>query len=113
MLDAYLERIVVPLASLLRQQAIQQRHDDRQQGMPAVLGTCRLLNVLVIVRGHKTVVRFFPHEAVVLERVVDILGAVRSRQPSDSKEGLALWEAQAMLLLGCPSSSSSPSTSRQ
>ncbi|GLI66673.1 hypothetical protein VaNZ11_010603, partial [Volvox africanus] len=95
LLDAYLESIVVPLASLLRRQAIHQQ----AQGLQRVLGTCRLLNVLVVVRGYKTVVRFFPHEAADLERVVDILGTVRALKPRDNEEGIALWEAQTILLL--------------
>ncbi|GLC39358.1 hypothetical protein PLESTM_000887300 [Pleodorina starrii] len=99
LLDAYLESIVVPLASLLRRQAVQQQDQDQAQGLLRVLGTCRLLNVLVVVRGYKTVVRFFPHEAADLERVVDILDAVRTQRPKDNEEGIALWEAQTMLLL--------------
>ncbi|KAG2446099.1 hypothetical protein HXX76_000699 [Chlamydomonas incerta] len=95
LLDAYLEGIVVPLAGLLRKQAVLQQ----EQGLQRVLNTCRLLNVLVVVRGYKTVVRFFPHEAADLERVVDILEVVKAQQPKDSEEGIALWEAQTMLLL--------------
>ncbi|EFJ45543.1 hypothetical protein VOLCADRAFT_94333 [Volvox carteri f. nagariensis] len=95
LLDAYLESIVVPLATLLRRQALQQQ----DQSLHRVLGTCRLLNVLVVVRGYKTVVRFFPHEAADLERVVDILCAVRAQQPRDAEGGIALWEAQTILLL--------------
>lgn len=33
---------------------------------------CRLLHVLITVRGYKTVVRFFPHEAADLERVLQV-----------------------------------------
>ncbi|PNH09641.1 Tubulin-specific chaperone D [Tetrabaena socialis] len=95
LLDAYLESIVVPLANLLRKQAVLQQ----ESGLHRALGTCRLLNVLVVVRGYKTVVRFFPHEAADLERVVDILESVKAQQPKDSEEGLAMWEAQTMLLL--------------
>lgn len=69
--------------------------------MQRILSTCRLLNVLVVVRGYKTVVRFFPHEAADLERVVDILEAVKALQPGSlgAEDGVAVWEAQAMLLL--------------
>ena len=38
----------------------------------SVCGVCRLLHVLVTVRGHKTVVRFFPHEAADLERALQV-----------------------------------------
>ncbi|GFR52318.1 hypothetical protein Agub_g14856, partial [Astrephomene gubernaculifera] len=95
LLDAYLEGIVVPLASLLRKQAVLQQ----EQGVQRVLSTCRLLNVLVVVRGYKTVVRFFPHEAADLERVLDILETVKAQRPKDNEEGIAMWEAQTMLLL--------------
>ncbi|KXZ49841.1 hypothetical protein GPECTOR_19g292 [Gonium pectorale] len=95
LLDAYLEGVVVPLASLLRKQAVV----EQQRGLQRVLSTCRLLNVLVVVRGYKTVVRFFPHEAADLERVLDILELVKGQQPKDSEEGIAIWEAQTMLLL--------------
>ncbi|KAG2492086.1 hypothetical protein HYH03_009582 [Edaphochlamys debaryana] len=95
LLDEHLEGIVVPLANLMRRQAVLQR----EQGLQSVLSTCRLLNLLVVVRGYKTVVRFFPHEAADLERVVDILDAVRAQQPKDAEEGLVAWEAQTMLLL--------------
>jgi len=38
-----------------------------------------LLNVLVIVRGYKTVVKFFPHEAQDLERVLSVFTAVKAQ----------------------------------
>lgn len=97
LLDAYLEEVVVPLATLLRSKATQQLDDAALQGVHSI---CSLLNVLVVVRGYKTVVKFFPHEAADLERVVQILQVVRSRPTtSDSDEGQANWEAQNMLLL--------------
>ncbi len=87
----------MPLANLLRKQAVLQQ----EQGVQRILSTCRLLNVLVVVRGYKTVVRFFPHEAADLERVVDILEAVKALPPGSlgPEDGVAVWEAQAMLLL--------------
>lgn len=68
LLDGYLEAIVVPLAALLRQHAVVQEAGD----LATTLAVCRLLNVLVGVRGYKTVVKFFPHEAADLERVLQV-----------------------------------------
>lgn len=68
LLDGYLEGIVVPLSKLLREHAVVQASSD----MSTLLAVCRLLHVLVIVRGYKTVVKFFPHEAADLERVLQV-----------------------------------------
>lgn len=43
------------------------------QDTSKVQDVCRLLHVLVTVRGYKTVVRFFPHEAADLERVLQVM----------------------------------------
>jgi hypothetical protein len=89
---------VVPLATLLRQQALLQRGG----GAATVQPICRLINVLVLVRGHKTVVRFLPHEAVDLERVLAVLRQVKagSEQPGAAGvEDASAWEAQSVLLL--------------
>lgn len=104
MLDAYLERIVQPLAGLLREQAMALNTSAAASGdakLQHFLGVCRLLNVLVIVRGYKTVVKFFPHEAADLETVLHVLMHVKAQgaQPKSSEEGLAVWEAQSILLL--------------
>lgn len=58
-----------------------------------------MLNVLVVVRGYKTVARFFPHEAADLERVLNLLLEVKARNTTTGEEGLASWESQAILLL--------------
>lgn len=118
LLDAHLEGVVHPLSLLLREQAIALSHDP---GAPTpllrVLGICRLLSVLVTVRGYKTVVRFFPHEASDLEAVLHVTHVVRDHKPGSTGSagaprpgagpgpvaaedvGLAVWEAQAVLLL--------------
>jgi hypothetical protein len=70
LLDGSLEGIVQPLAVLLRQAAVASTAQDTAR----VQGVCRMLHVLVSVRGYKTVVRFFPHEAADLERVL-LVGA--------------------------------------
>lgn len=100
LLDGYLESIVQPLAALLRdhataaggapppgaahaQAAAQQQEADAAAArvdVPAVCGVCRLLHVLVTVRGHKTVVRFFPHEAADLERALQVRRLIARRQ---------------------------------
>ena len=73
LLDAYLEEIVVSLSTLLRQHATAgDGGGDASPSGPAmqrIQGTCRLLSVLVVVRGYKTVVKFFPHEAQDLVRI--------------------------------------------
>ncbi len=89
---------MLPLATLLRQQAVVQRGSSTA----TVQAICRLINVLVLVRGHKTVVKFFPHEAADLERVLSVLQQVKasSAQPgAAAAEDTAVWEAQSVLLL--------------
>lgn len=61
-----------PLAQLLRQAALD---SSVQQSSARVQGVARLLHMLVTVRGYKTVVRFFPHEAADLERVLQVCAA--------------------------------------
>lgn len=76
LLDGHLEGIVQPLAVLLRRTAL----SSTAQDTGSVQDICRLLHVLISVRGYKTVVRFFPHEASDLERVLQVsLCDVRSR----------------------------------
>lgn len=97
LLDSFLEDIVHPLSNLLRQQAVAE--DMSATSLQRVQDVCRLLNVLVIVRGYKTVVKFFPHEAADLERVLNVLMVVKDKAITTSEEGIASWEAQTMLLL--------------
>lgn len=68
LLDGSLEAIVQPLAVLLRQAAV----SSTAQDTGTVQGVCHMLHVLISVRGYKTVVRFFPHEAADLERVLQV-----------------------------------------
>lgn len=68
LLDGSLEAIVQPLAVLLRQAAVCSTTQDTS----TVQAVCRMLHVLISVRGYKTVVRFFPHEAADLERVLQV-----------------------------------------
>jgi len=122
---------VQPLATLLRDHAVAGAGSGagepaaHQPDVAVVCGVCRLLHVLVTVRGHKTVVRFFPHEAADLERALHALLAVRESAESGAaaaaaakaaaahaptaaataaagsiEDGaLAAWEAQSVLLL--------------
>ncbi|KAL6757954.1 armadillo-type protein [Haematococcus lacustris] len=112
LLDAYLEGIVQPLAGLLRQQAlVLAKNPNALEPLTCILGVSRLLNILVIVRGFKTVVRFFPNEASDLEVVLGVLLLVKGQTGKASKAGsagsllsgeeerLAYWEAQTMLVL--------------
>lgn len=88
LLDGCLESIVQPLAVLLRQSAMSSTAHDTA----SVQDICRLLHVLITVRGYKTVVRFFPHEAADLERVLqvrylfDAFNKLRQRTPSGGLE---------------------------
>lgn len=69
---------MVPLATMLRRRAVLEAPTSSAAANPAVAAdqalarvqdVCRLLAVLVAVRGYKTVVKFFPHEAADLEKV--------------------------------------------
>lgn len=102
LLDVWLEGIVGPLAGLLRQQAVVLNSEPAAAATAATTAAApgpapahappppsltpaaaaalarvhslsRLLNVLVTVRGYKTVVKFFPHEAADLETVVNVV----------------------------------------
>lgn len=99
LLDGSLEGIVQPLAVLLRQTAVSSTAHDTA----LVQRVCRMLHVLISVRGYKTVARFFPHEAADLERVLQVLGYVTNQAASSTNGshvgGTGLWEAQAVLLL--------------
>ena len=127
LLDGCLEALVLPLAELLRRDdngaASIANADAADDGaIAAVCGVCRLLHVLAGVRGHKTVVRFFPHAAADLERALALLLAVKARaeagpaaaagssgagigggsgggEDDDGGGALAAWEAQGVLLL--------------
>ncbi|KAF5833815.1 armadillo-type protein [Dunaliella salina] len=96
LLDVWLESIVGPLAGLLRKQAVALHAEASQGGDAAqraaqhsvhstpmwrVFGLARLLNVLVTVRGYKTVVKFFPHEAADLEKVVNVIVLLQRSRP--------------------------------
>lgn len=80
LLDGTLEAIVQPLASLLRQAAM----SSTAQDTALVQGVCRMLHVLTSVRGYKTVVRFFPHEAADLEKVLQVRSSTCSPTCSGS-----------------------------
>ncbi len=127
LLDGLLEAIVRPLAQLLRIGLRKDRaaaSDAAPAGPdPRVLAVARALTVLLTVRGHKTVVRFFPHDASDLEAVLDLLLAVKeqaergrggngngggsdglqtglkSESATDEDARVAAWEAQSVLLL--------------
>ncbi|GAX74065.1 hypothetical protein CEUSTIGMA_g1515.t1 [Chlamydomonas eustigma] len=99
LLDAFLEDIVVPLSSLLRQHAVESEAKDSE--LQKIQGTCRMLSVLVVVRGYKTVVKFFPHEAQDLEKVLMVFTTVKARSKvvKTEEEAVAVWESQSILLL--------------
>ena len=69
LLDPHLEGWITPLAGVLRAEA----HKGDDADMVLVQRTAKALNALATVRGAKTVVKFFPHEARDLEAVVALL----------------------------------------
>jgi len=69
LLDSCLEGIVQPLSFLLRAHAVD---FESTASVSSTINVCRLLQVLVLVRGYKTIVKFFPHDAADLERVLQV-----------------------------------------
>jgi hypothetical protein len=100
LLDSLLEDLIQPLTHALRAEATSLAGIS----VARVKAICRFLNVVVTVRGHKTVVKFFPHEALDLERALLVLQELRraaaaAPPSSDPEESLAVWEAQSIVLL--------------
>ena len=100
LLDPHLEGWIAPLASVLRAQA---RAGDAAD-MVLVQRVSRVLHTFATVRGYKTVVKFFPHEARDLEPVVGLL--VKSRDArlaastlEEADELGTAWETRATLIL--------------
>ena len=100
LLDPHLEGWITPLAGVLRAEA----HKGDDADMVLVQRTAKALNALATVRGAKTVVKFFPHEARDLEAVVALL--VRSHDAQvcattleDKDELGTAWETRAVLIL--------------
>ena len=100
LLDPHLEGWITPLAGVLRAEA----HKGEDADMVLVQRTAKVLNALATVRGAKTVVKFFPHEARDLEPVVALL--VRSHDAQlcvttlEEKDELGTaWETRAVLIL--------------
>ena len=100
LLDPHLEGWITPLAGVLRAEA----HKGDDADMVLVQRTAKALNALATVRGAKTVVKFFPHEARDLEPVVALL--VRSHDAQvcattlEEKDELGTaWETRAVLNL--------------
>ena len=100
LLDPHLEGWITPLAGVLRAEA----HKGDDADMVLVQRTAKALNALATVRGAKTVVKFFPHEARDLEPVVALL--VRSHDAQvcattlEEKDELGTaWETRAVLIL--------------
>ena len=100
LLDPHLEGWITPLAGVLRAEA----HKGDDADMVLVQRTAKALNALATVRGAKTVVKFFPHEARDLEPVVALL--VRSHDAQvcattleEKGELGTAWETRAVLIL--------------
>ncbi|KAL4858426.1 Tubulin-folding cofactor D [Chlorella vulgaris] len=98
LLDPLLEGAVQPLAALLRTMAA----DPPTADLASVRGVSRLLWQLSVVRGYKTVLRFFPNDVASFEPVVALLLHLDQREQAAATdsllrldEGHSLWEAQA------------------
>ena len=107
LLDPHLESWIAPLAGVIRDQA----HLGEDADMALVQRVSKVLHAFATVRGHKTVVRFFPHEAKDLEPAVALLtrshGADALR-PRDGRPPLgaeeieelgSAWETRATIIL--------------
>ena len=100
LLDPHLEGWIMPLAAVLRAQA----HIGDDADMTLVQRVSRVLHAFATVRGYKTVVKFFPHEAKDLEPVVALLvrshdAAMNAASPAEAEELGSAWETRATLIL--------------
>ncbi|KAL4443777.1 hypothetical protein ABPG75_011514 [Micractinium tetrahymenae] len=104
LLDPLLEGVVAPLTALLRTAA----DDPAAADLPRVRAIARLLWQLSVVRGYKTVLRFFPNDVASFEPVVALLAHIDAAQQRQLEaavaalrldDGQGLWEAQYVLLL--------------
>ena len=100
LLDPHLEGWIAPLASVLRAQA---RAGDAAD-MVLVQRVSRVLHTFATVRGYKTVVKFFPHEARDLEPVVGLLvkshdARLAAATLEEADELGSAWETRATLIL--------------
>ena len=97
LLDPHLESWIAPLAGVIRDQA----HLGEDADMALVQRVSKVLHAFATVRGHKTVVRFFPHEAKDLEPAVALLtrshGADALR-PRDGRPPLGAEEIEEQAL---------------
>ena len=100
LLDPHLEGWILPLTSVIRREA----HKDSEADMVLVQRASRVLHALASVRGYKTVVKFFPHEAKDFEPVVALLvrshdvGSLATNIEEADELGSA-WETRATLIL--------------
>lgn len=90
----------MPLAAVLRAQA----HVGEEADMALVQRISRVLHAFATVRGYKTVVKFFPHEAKDLEPVVALLvrshdAALNASTAVEAEELGTAWETRATLIL--------------
>ena len=100
LLDPHLEGWILPLTSVIRREA----HKGSEADMVLVQRASRVLHALASVRGYKTVVKFFPHEAKDFEPVVALLvrshdvGSLATNMEEADELGSA-WETRATLIL--------------
>jgi len=86
LLDAHLEDLVSPLLALVKGQVLKQEMDE------VLMQTCKLVYHLCKVRGYKTIIKFFPHEASDLEPTLTFLHSL-------PPEGHVDWQVRYVILL--------------
>ncbi|GAQ86916.1 Beta-tubulin folding cofactor D [Klebsormidium nitens] len=97
LLDPHLEGIVVPIMLVIRARAAQAPVDTA-----IVKNLCRLIHTLSTIRGPKTVVKLFPHQASDLEPTVALLELIHQEKAPLSilkEESTGEWESRCTLLL--------------
>lgn len=107
LLDPVLESFISPLISLLR--SYSRGFGSEPRALERAILVSRLLNAVVTVRGYKTSLKFFGHEAADFEPAIQLLerldqedqaGRSPALVPADILEaGGGMWEAKRVLLL--------------
>ena len=89
LLDPHLEAIVTPLTTALVDAAHQGKDDDHEY----ITHVCILLQCLSHVRGHKSVVKFYPVDVKGFMPILTLLTQFRSMK------GEGVWQTQCQLML--------------
>eukprot|EP00249_Psilotum_nudum_P020538 c27747_g1_i1 orf=323-4195(+) len=99
LLEPHLESMVCPLMQILCNQS---SGNSKTPDMKVVKKVCSIVYTLVSICGHKTVVKFFPHQTSDLEFAVALLEICHGEIPETSvlrEESTGQWETKCILLL--------------